>query len=693
MINSSIVEKKKICLYYTILHYSEVQREEIDRSSLQDTMSVLNNAMSPGDMFTSVSKRLGFSKCNMYSNINDSTFPCIVHDEINEWFVLLGKKDNNYIIKKFNSESNEYEEKSVAFFSKPCFFTFVPSKVTRLLGVADLAKNVILSQKKKLIAVFLAGLTVNTLALAVSFYTMQVYDRVVPTSAHQTLMVLTLGVLVAIIYEFMGKRIRARIYESLIEHVDEELSSAVYKKFVSLRIDQLPQSVGSLASQIRGYESVRSYLGTLSNNVIVDFPFVIIFLITIAFIGKWIVIIPIIFLIVLLVIGLKAKNKINFFAEKSAEYNHRKVGLLVESVQGAEHIKAGNGRWRMYNQWTSVNKDSRLYDQLIKRTTDDTQHIVTTGHQIAYISIIASGALLIHQSELTLGALIAISILTSRVLTPVGSIPNLLIQQAYCKSGIKGLNTLWELESDNHGIKNPVVKNKLRGNYNLRNVSYTKNESLILKIKSLNITNGEKIAIIGPIGAGKTTFLSLLTGLVKPTEGNIYLDDIDMQHISRTSISEKVAYMQQDARLFSGTLRENLVLGLIDPGDDAIIETSKKTGLLKHVIKRHHMGLDQPIYEGGSGLSSGQKQLVHLTHAFLKNPSIYILDEPTSSMDRLLEKDTINLINGTLTKEDTLILVTHKMELLPLVDRVIVFYNGNVVMDGPTDEVTKKLTN
>lgn len=687
------LEINKIHLNKCIVKYVEIIRGDIDKVSLDQVISNLSDEIYSKDIFDIIAKRLSLSEVSIKTNVNDTKFPCILKDDTKGWCLLVGKKDNVYIVHIYSSATNTWIEEKISIFVNPSFYTFLLSNETKSISITQLTKNIIFNQKDKLVALLIAGIIINTLALAISFYTMQVYDRVLPTSAHQTLLVLTIGVVIAILYEYVGKRIRARIFESMIEEVDDELSTAVYKKFVSLRIDQLPQSLGALSSQIKGYESIRSFLGTLSNNVIVDLPFLILFIAAIAFIGKWMVLIPICFFIVLLFLGLFARKKVNFYAEKSSEFSHRKVGLLVETVQGAETIKSGNGRWRMLNEWNTVNNLSRKYDQQIKRVTDDTQHIVTTGQQIAYVSIIVAGAMMIHSSELTMGALIAISILTNRVLTPIASIPNLLIQGAYCKSSIKGLDKLWEYETDNFNIKNPIVLERLKGDYTFSNVKHLINNLPVLSVDTIKVKHGEKVAVIGPIGAGKSSLLKLFTGLLKPTEGTVFIDNLDIQNISPSTLSDSIAFVQQNGRLFSGTLRDNLLLGLIDPGDERLIDVAQKTGLMKYVVNRHPMGLDQPIYEGGTGLSTGQKQLVHLTHAFLKEPDIFILDEPTSSMDKMLESDIISLFKNTLLTENTLILVTHKLELLSLVDRIIVMYNGSVLMDGPRDEITKKLAN
>jgi ATP-binding cassette subfamily C protein LapB len=313
--------------------------------------------------------------------------------------------------------------------------------------------------------------------------------------------------------------------------------------------------------------------------------------------------------------------------------------------------------------------------------------------QISYVLMVACGALLVSKGELTMGGLIACSILSGRVLTPAGMIPNQLVQWANTKAALVGLDRLWALQDDHHGIDQPLVPTNVQGRYRFEDVSSAYGGNKALEIKALNIQIGEKVGVIGPIGGGKTTLLRLLSGMYKPQSGRVLLDDMELSHISKPVLSERIGYLQQDGRLFAGTLRDNLVLGMLDPGDTVILEAAKRTGLLNAVITVHPKGLQQEIFEGGSGLSGGQRQLVNLTRVFLRQPAIWLLDEPTASMDRNLELQVTQALKASLRNQDTLVLVTHKGELLELVDRLIVIANHQVVMDGPKDQVLARLQN
>ena len=302
------------------------------------------------------------------------------------------------------------------------------------------------------------------------------------------------------------------------------------------------------------------------------------------------------------------------------------------------------------------------------------------------------------EGHVTMGALIACSILSGRALTPAGMLPGLMVQYAHAKAALEGLEKVYALQSDNAGIAQPLLPDHLRGHYRLEAVrySYQSSSTLLgstqnaLDIAQLVIQSGEKIAVLGMVGSGKSTLLRLLSGLYQPRAGRILLDDLELSHISRQRLSEQVGYLQQDHRLFQGTLKDNLLIGLADSGDDALILAARETGLI-HLITEHPLGLHLPIAEGGKGLSGGQRQLVALTRLVLTRPRIWLLDEPTASMDGESEQRCIELLKQHIQTQHTMVLVTHKPALIPLADRVIVMARQRVLLDGPRDAVLQKL--
>jgi ATP-binding cassette subfamily C protein LapB len=405
--------------------------------------------------------------------------------------------------------------------------------------------------------------------------------------------------------------------------------------------------------------------------------------------------IPILFFLLALSSGIWHRKRIEKLASSATHLSNFKTGILVETIEGAETIKSGQGGWRMLSRWMGAADESRNHEMTLRHITERNQHTTATLQQVAYILIVALGALLVSAGMTTIGGLIACSILAGRILTPVSMLPSLLLQWGHVKAALQGLDRMWKLEDDHHGHEHPLMPETVQGSYLVEKVStaYQGNAQKALQVNKLQIQAGEKIGIIGPIGSGKTTLLRLLSGMYKPQEGRVLLDHMDITQLNKPLLSENMGFLAQEGRLFAGTLRENLILGLLDPGDDTLLAAAEKTGLLQLVIKAHPKGLQLPISEGGMGLSAGQRQLVHLTRVFLRSPKIWLLDEPTSSMDRQTEQKLIQALSQTLRPTDTLVMTTHKHELLTLIDRLIVVANHEIVLDGPKDKVLERLQN
>jgi ATP-binding cassette subfamily C protein LapB len=292
---------------------------------------------------------------------------------------------------------------------------------------------------------------------------------------------------------------------------------------------------------------------------------------------------------------------------------------------------------------------------------------------------------------MTMGALIACSILSGRILAPIMALPGLLVQHSHASAALEGLERLYTLESDNHGIAHPLVPTHIKGHYQLADVefAYGQNPPVIV-VPKLEIKPGERIAILGPIGAGKSTLLRLLSGLYHPQKGSIRIDGLELGHVSRQLLSQKIGYLQQDHRLFQGSLRENLLIGLPDPGDEVLFAAMTRTGM-DRIVGGHPKGLERPIMEGGKGLSNGQKQLVAFTRLILCKPDILLLDEPTATMDDEQERRCLAVLAQQAQMGKGMVIVTHKPSVLPLVTRLIVMVGHSIVLDGPRDDILQKL--
>ena len=677
-----------------LIRLGQLQREPVDKTAVQEAITSAQHEANPAAQISHIAQTLQTSKPQFFNQPDLTKLPAILVTEEGHWNILRGQNSHGkWVCESLDHEQNVWHELTLTNLQGHCLVKmhlaapFIASKSP----VYKLIKNEVFSQKRLLLEALLASITINIVALASAFYTMQVYDRVVPTAASQTLLVLTIGVGVAVLYEWGAKHLRAQLFDRLVDAVDQRLARNVYLRFLSVRMDQLPQSVGSLAAQMKGYETVRSFLTSVTSQVLIDAPFSIIYVFLMYLIAGNLALIPASFFVLSIIIGSYFRKRIE---DLSAHVNHAvnyKTGLLVESVEGAETIKSGQGGWRMLSRWMNTTDAARHYELSIKRIGERSQHMIASFQQCSYVGLVASGALLVSTGDLTMGSLIACSILSGRILAPVAGIPNTLQQWAHTKAAIKSLDAIWNLKDDHEGVDHPVVPERIIGHYRFENVTSVYGEKRALAIPNLCINAGEKVGVLGPVGSGKTTLLRLLSGMYKPQNGRIMLDDLNLSHISKPILAESLGYLQQDGRLFAGSLRENLTLGLLDPGDDAVLQAAKHTGLYQSVIATHTEGFQQMIHEGGQGLSGGQRQLVNLTRVFLRNPKIWLLDEPTAAMDSGTERKVIGAFKDALKEHHTLVLVTHKADLLQLVDRIIVVANNQIVMDGEKQQVLDRL--
>ena len=620
-------------------------------------------------------------------NIDPSELPCLALDTQGGWRVL--RSFNSQAQWVFEGADGETSHHSLAQFwlAKINFnlpFDRSTSPVWRLI------KLEVQKHKSTLIDVCLSGVMLNLIALGISFYSMQIYDRVIPTGASATLYVLSLGVVGAIVFEWLTKTLRSNLNEKIIEAVDQRLGREVFLRLLNVRLDKLPNSVGSLAGQLKAYESVRAFLTSSATQMLIDAPFAIVFTLTLMAVAGWLALIPVVFLLLSVWTGLRGLREIENRSHQVALANMRKTGLLVEAIEGAETLKSGQGGWRQLSLWQNISDAAREEELRLRHISESSQHQLQALQQLAYVAMVAIGALMVTKGELSMGSLIACSILSSRILQPIAALPSQLIQWGFCKSALTGLDQIWHLPDDHQG-QPPVVLESVQGHFALKEVVYGYGPLAALKVAKLNISSGEKIGILGPIGAGKTTLLRLLSGMYKPQLGEITLDGVDLTCIAKPLLAEQLGYLQQEGRLFAGTLRDNLLVGMTDPGDEILKGVALQTGLHHAVLVNHPLGFDMPIQEGGQGLSGGQRQLVNLTRVFLRRPRIWLMDEPTAAMDRQLADHVTNAFKQALRPQDTLVLVTHKPEMLTLVDRLVVIAKHEVLLDGPKEQVIRQL--
>lgn len=540
--------------------------------------------------------------------------------------------------------------------------------------------------------VVLASLVVSVLGLVTAIYAMQVYDRVVPTGALSTLLVLSVGVCVSVLLEAAGRQLKSALVDRSSDQIDRQLGQMFFTRALSLRMEARPGSVGTLAAQIRGYETVRQYMTASFLFLFADLPFSLLFLAVIWALAGSLVLIPVALIPVGLLVGLLLRGPIERHTKQNAEEANKRNGLLIEALDGAETMKAVGAEWELSRRWRSLTDKIATADLRVRLLSYGAVNAGQLLQQLTYVAVVAAGAYLVTVGEITVGALIACSILTGRALTALSQFPRLIVQSKQAKIALAGLDQMMSLPDDLDTGGLSLVPDTVEGSLRLEGVVFGYDLTRpLLSVPSLSIGPGERVAVLGPSGSGKTTLVRLLSGLYRPGHGRVFLGDRDVGLLPPDYVREVVAYVPQDTRLFSGTLRDNLILGLPAPTDAAVSEACEMTGL-SEVIASHPLGLGLMISEGGLGLSVGQRQLVALTRALLARPRVLLLDEPSASMDSRLERRVLGSVFGGCGPSTTVVLVTHKMSVLGQCDRVLVLDQGRVVLDGPRAEVIERLS-
>jgi ATP-binding cassette subfamily C protein LapB len=550
----------------------------------------------------------------------------------------------------------------------------------------------LLGRRRLLIEATVATVVLNVIALATSFYSMQVYDRVIPRSGFATLWVLTGGMLVALLIDFLIRTSRAFLVDQEAGDIDAQMSEFFFARMQAVRLDARPGGIGTMAAQLRGLDQIRSTMTSASFFCLADLPFALMFMLVMFAIGGPIALVPAVAFPTALLAAFVFARLIKSATNKAQASGNRKNGLLVEALDASETIKANLGGWHMLASWNRLVDDVHHHDQHVRRWSTVASSTFSVLQQMSYTGIILVGVYLVSGGMLTQGSLIACTIIGSRVNGPlVSSLPQLIIQWGYTRAALNALDRLLAMPSDHEADKTPVRPSLAKPDLRAEGLSFKHRGAREgLDIPSLAIPSGSRLGVIGPIGSGKSTLLRLLAGLYAPEAGHVLLNGVDILQIAEDDLRTACCYIGQDYHLVSGTLRENVVLGLPDPGDEAIMAAATRTGLLQ-VIQEHPLGLDLPISEGGDGLSGGQRTLVGLTRALLARPRLLLLDEPTANLDAETEMRALQALLELVPADGILILVTHKLPLLSLVRDVLVLRGGRIAHQGPSRSVLDML--
>jgi len=536
-----------------------------------------------------------------------------------------------------------------------------------------------------------AALLINVMALAMPLFSMNVYDRVVPNRAMETLWVLALGVMLLIGFDFTLRLLRGHFIDLASARIDMQLSAQIMERVLGVRMEARPAAVGAFASNLRSFETVRDFIASATVTAFIDLPFALIFILVIAIIA-WQLIIPVFLAIgFVIVYAYVLQYKMHALSETTYRAGALRNATLIESLSALETIKTQGAESVMQSKWEkSVAFVSRVNNQMRFLSAAATNGAAEV-QQLVNIVVVIAGVYLIADGKLSMGGLIACTMLASRAVAPLGQMVGLLMQYHNAKVSLTSLEQVM-----NNPVERPadaafVHRPDLKGNIEFRDVGFSYPNCSVAALKGLScrIASGEKVVVIGRIGSGKTTLQKLILGLYQPTAGAVTIDGVDVRQLDPADLRRNIGYVSQDVTLLYGTLRDNIAIGAPYADDAAVMAAADAAGL-SEFVNRHPDGFDMMIGERGDSLSGGQRQGVAIARAFLMDPPILLLDEPTSSMDFSSEQQFKQRLKEVAAHK-TIIIVTHRNSLLDLATRVIVVDDGRVVADGPRDQVIQAL--
>jgi len=539
--------------------------------------------------------------------------------------------------------------------------------------------------------VIIASVMVNLFALVSPLFIMNIYDKVVPNLAFESLWVLAIGATVAYIFDLVLKQLRAYLIDVAGKKIDIEVSSKLFAKVIGAPLEKRSLSVGGMAKQLSEFDNIREFLSSATISALVDLPFAILFMLCIWLVAGDLVMFPLIASVLIIGYTLLNQSKLRKAIDESNRFSSLRHGHLIECLSSLESIKANGAEGVVQNAWQQMIGHTATWLLKSKMITNSVLNFASFIVQISVIAVVVLGVYRVSENLISMGGIIAAVMLTGRAISPIAKLAGLMTRSNQTLSALKQLDTLMAQEGEFEDKAHLVSRTTLSGSINADNISFTypNSDQRSLQSISLNIKAGEKIAIVGHNGSGKTTLAKLLLGLYQPTKGTIQFDGLNHHQIHPSDLRRNVGYLPQDITLFHGTIRDNILFGTRQVTEYQLIRAVQLSGV-NVFTDNDSQGLDQQVGESGSSLSRGQRQSIVLARAILNSPQILLLDEPTASLDARAEKQFIQSINAT-AQNRTMLLITHKMDLLKLVDRILVLDKGKLIIDGPKDAVITQL--
>lgn len=540
------------------------------------------------------------------------------------------------------------------------------------------------------VKVALAAAVINIFGIVTSLFTMTVYDRVLPNNATSSLIALTVGLAIVVMFDFVLRTLRAYFADIAGARIDEEIGENVFGRLLAIRMDVRSGSTGSLAAMMRELETLRDFFASVTLTAVVDLPFILITLAVIALIGGPLVFVPLAMVPLVIIVAAAVQPGLDRLSSRALREGQLKQAVLVEAIGGLETVKANNAGPLLSGRWEAAMERHSQISLSQRLVSAIAVNVAVIANTISYAGVVVAGVGMIASQNLTMGGLIACSILAGRAVAPLGQIAQLMTRLTQTRTAYRQINGL--LEHPAEGPANePLVPAQLVGHIELRKVSfrYPGQAEAALSDVSLRINPGEKIAILGRMGSGKSTIARLVLGLYQPADGLLLIDGTDLRQLDPSAYRGRIGVALQESVLLSGTIRENIVLGRAGVDDAEMLRAAQITGA-HDFIGAMANGYDLTLTDRGESLSGGQRQAIAIARALIGSPRVMVFDEPTSAMDAQTEARLIHRL-ATELADRTVLLITHRPQMLRLVDRVIVVESGRIVADGPRDAVLAKM--
>ena len=676
-----------------IQQFLKIDGTSISAQSIFDLSTASDNGFEAKhvvEVLTECGYRASLGKVSL-GKITDNMCPMVIFDKNSDPRLLYGVSDER--IYRVASPKDDFVEKYLN--ETDAQENFSGYAILARLEQTETAKaenkswffSALLRSKWLYFQVIIAAVMSNFLGLSSSLFIMVVYDRVVPNEAIESLIALTIGVSIALGFDFVIKTLRAHFIDKAGQRADSTIARKIFQSILQIKPKSKQQSSGAVASVVREFDTLRDFFTSATLVAIVDLPFVFFFVGVIYLIAGPLAYVPLAAVPLVFIVGLAIQPFLAKIASSSMKSGMSKQAILIETLGGIETIKAtGSGRLmskRFENaavEQSDLGLKNRMFSQFAINFAASIQ-------QFAQIATIFFGVFLIQDGTITMGAMIAAVILGGRTLAPLSQLASALTRANSARQAYKSLDALMKTTTTSTDTEHGLSRPSLSGAIEFKNVTYTfpETNSPILENLSFKIEAGQKVSLVGRMGSGKSTIARLASGLIAPDKGAILLDGVDVQQINTTDFLRNVGVMLQDSWLFSGTVKENLQMGFLEYKDDHILNIAKISGV-DDFIGINQLGYDLQLSERGAGLSGGQKQSINLCRALLHSPSLLVLDEPTSSMDTATEATVLTRLREYIS-DKTLLVITHRNSVLKLVDRILVIENGSIVTDASPEQI------